>query len=130
MPAPATRCRTGRSVQAATPIAGPGRTAAGLRCRRMFRGEKNLSTCVVPANAGTHTPRLLNGVTPVDVCLRYAQRWLWVPARASLGWDDANLSIKHDDAAHRLAGIHRGKAFVDLGQFQLRRNPVLEMQLA
>src|ERR1700677_637668 len=38
--------------------------------------------------------------------------------------------IKHDHAAHRLAGLHRGKTLVDLGQFQLRRNPVLQVQLA
>src|SRR6266404_5872320 len=53
---------------------------------------------------------------------RYAPtRWL--------GRDDVNLSIKNNDAAYRLAGFHRGKALVDLGQFQFRRDPVLEVQL-
>src|SRR6266702_5691398 len=45
--------------------------------------------------------------------------------------DEQNSSrIKHNHAAHGLARLHRSKALVDLGQFQLRRNPVLEMQLA
>src|SRR5258706_15579308 len=52
-------------------------------------------------------------------------------ARVKPAHDDCGCSrIKHDDAAYRLAGFHGGKALVDLGQFQLRRNPVLEMQLA
>ena len=52
-------------------------------------------------------------------------------ARVKPAHDEQNSSrIKHDDAAHGLAGLHRGKALVDLGQFQLRRDPVLEMQLA
>src|SRR5882757_6744051 len=38
--------------------------------------------------------------------------------------------IEHDDAAYGLAGLHRGKTLVDLRQFKLRRNPVLQMQLA
>src|ERR1700684_502490 len=40
------------------------------------------------------------------------------------------LRVEHDHAAHGLAGLHRGKAFVDLAQFQLGRDPVLQMQPA
>src|ERR1044072_2980242 len=39
-------------------------------------------------------------------------------------------SIKHDDAAQRLAGLNVGKPLVDLGEFQLGRDPVLQVQLA
>src|SRR3954454_14773237 len=38
--------------------------------------------------------------------------------------------IEHDNAAHGLAGLHRRKTLVDLRQFKLGRNPVLQMQLA
>src|SRR2546422_5799172 len=40
------------------------------------------------------------------------------------------LAIKHDHTAQRLSGLHIGKTLVDLGELQLGRNPVLEMQLA
>jgi hypothetical protein len=38
-PLPATRCRTASLVRGATPMSGRAATAAGSRCRRMFRGE-------------------------------------------------------------------------------------------
>src|SRR6202035_2528560 len=40
------------------------------------------------------------------------------------------LTIEHDHATHGLAGLHRGKAFVDLAELQFRRYPVLQMQPA
>src|SRR6202022_4080540 len=52
------------------------------------------------------------------------------PSDVQLHIGESRLRIEHDDAAHRLAGLHRGKTLVDLRQLQLRRDPVLEMQLA
>src|SRR5277367_929193 len=88
--APATSRPKANRPLAAIPTAGPGRTAAGSRCRRMWRGEAS--------------------------------------RRPGVRRDD-NSGIKHDDAAHGLAGLHRGKAFVDLGELELGRDPVLQMQL-
>src|SRR5258708_9599039 len=103
MPARPIRHRTGSPLRGATPTAGRGKTAAGLRYRHMCRGE--LSIRVVPARA-----------EPV-IGRRFAPtRWL--------GRDDVNLSIKNNDAAYRLAGFHRRKALVDLGPLQLPPDPV------
>jgi len=41
--------------------------------------------------------------------------------------DPVRSRIEHDHAAYGFAGFHRGEAFVDFGEFQLRRNPVLQM---
>src|SRR5256885_13482717 len=38
--------------------------------------------------------------------------------------------VEHDDATQRLAGLHVRKTLVDLGEFQLGRDPVLQVQLA
>src|SRR4029077_20219664 len=39
-------------------------------------------------------------------------------------------SVELNDAPHGLAGLHVGKAFVDLLKFDLGGDPVVEMQLA
>jgi hypothetical protein len=45
-------------------------------------------SAVVPANAGTHTPRQsIQAPLAADPC-NNTGLWLWVPARASLGRDD------------------------------------------
>src|SRR5215475_57132 len=52
----------------------------------------------------------------------------WMPG-SSPGMTMENASgIKHDDAAQGLARLHVGKALVDLGQLQLGRDPVFQVQ--
>src|SRR5262245_32199083 len=52
------------------------------------------------------------------------------PMTATLVSNAYQSRIEHDHAAQRLAGLHVGKALVDLRQLQLGRDPVLKMQLA
>jgi hypothetical protein len=44
---------------------------------------------VVPANAGTHTPRLLDSDAVLETLIHHYGRWLWVPAQ---GRDDERRS--------------------------------------
>src|SRR2546422_9332885 len=116
MPLLATRHRTASRLRGVTPTAGRGKTAAGSRYRRMYRGNCDSS---LPGLTRQSIRSEKNVLPKIDGCAGQ-------PAH-----DEQNSSrIKHDDAAHGLAGLHGGKALVDLGQFQLRRDPVLEMQLA
>src|SRR4051812_9559350 len=126
MPARAIPCPTASPPPGAIPIAGPSRMGAGSRYRRMCRGN----TTVVPAKAGTHT--LVGSVTEAIDRLRkqHANPAAAVVMGPRLRGDDKPSRVEHDDAAHRLAGFHRGKTFVDFRQFQLGGNPVLQMQLA
>jgi len=41
-----------------------------------------MTSIVVPANAGTHTPRPLSCAHLVDGFANHKSRWLWVPAFA------------------------------------------------
>ena len=47
------------------------------RCRRIEE-----SVAVVPANAGTHTPRPSLSFSMAITFIHYQSRWLWVPAFA------------------------------------------------
>src|SRR3954471_3560717 len=58
-------------------------TAEGVVRERDFGGVTTISPHVVPANAGTHTPRPLNfGRSELIPFANNQQRWLWVPAFA------------------------------------------------
>src|SRR6266699_4283735 len=121
----ATPRRTVNRFPDATPTAGQNRTDAGSRCPRMCRGDDSLSL----PGLTRQSISLQKNLAKINGCAgRLARR------RASRFCPRVTTeqpsSIKHDDAAHRLAGLHRRKAFVDFGQFQLRRDPVLQMQLA
>src|SRR6266403_5252793 len=100
MPRPAIRHRTGGPLRDDTPTAGRGKTAAGSRSRRMYRGEDNLS---------------LPGLTRQSILLQEGFFRRLMDARVKPAHDDCVCSrIKHDDAAYRLAGFHGGKALVVL----------------
>jgi hypothetical protein len=99
----ATRYTMPDGQQDATPIAGQGRTAAGLRCRRMFRGNVLITKSVIPGGA----PARIRNLVPHNI-----ENSGFVSLRSRPGNDE--LGIEHDHAAHGLAGLHRGEAFVDL----------------
>src|SRR5947209_3655617 len=105
------RRRTG-----ATAIAGKSRTESGWRYRRTCRGE----------DVGFTSSSWPGSSRPSTTYFQPARTWM---PGTSPGMTSPS-AIKHDHAAQRLAGLHVGKAFVDLGELQLGRNPVFQMQLA